>query len=53
MHFGLNSKGTPTPYNIKLDGESMLDFMLNGLSLTGKLGVYGRSLGGVVATHLA
>jgi alpha/beta superfamily hydrolase len=48
-----NTKGTPTPYNIKLDGESMLDFMLNGLSLTGKLGVYGRSLGGVVATHLA
>lgn len=47
------TKGTPTPYNLKTDGESMIWFMLNELELKGKLGLYGRSLGGVVATHLA
>lgn len=47
------TKGSPTPYNIKTDGESMISFMLNELGLEGKIGVYGRSLGGVVATHLA
>lgn len=28
-------------------------FLRNELKLQGKLGVYGRSLGGIVATHLA
>jgi len=45
--------GTPSPYNIKTDGESVLNFLINDLGMTGKIGVYGRSLGGVVATHLA
>ena len=45
--------GTPDPYNIKTDGECMINFILNELMVVGKLGVYGRSLGGVVATHLA
>ena len=45
--------GTCTPYNIKSDGESVLNFVVNELCLQGKVGVYGRSLGGVVASHLA
>jgi pimeloyl-ACP methyl ester carboxylesterase len=45
--------GQCTPYNIKADGESVLHFLLDDLKLKGKIGVYGRSLGGVVATHLA
>ncbi|CDW87850.1 UNKNOWN [Stylonychia lemnae] len=48
-----STKGTPTPYNIKIDGESVLLFLINELQLQGKLGVYGRSLGGVVACHIA
>lgn len=31
----------------------MLDFMLTKLKLNGKIGVYGRSLGGIASTHLA
>ena len=31
----------------------MLDFALNRLRLQGKLGVYGRSIGGISACHLA
>lgn len=45
--------GTPDPYNIKTDGEDLLNFILKDLMIKGKVGVYGRSLGGVVATHLA
>jgi pimeloyl-ACP methyl ester carboxylesterase len=48
-----HTKGSPTPYNIKVDGEAVLYFMLNELKLEGNVGVYGRSLGGVVATHIA
>ena len=47
------TKSSPNPYNIKTDGESVLHYVLNELGVKGKLGVYGRSLGGVVATHLA
>ena len=48
-----NTPGNPTPYNIKLDGESILNFVVNTVKVKGQIGVYGRSLGGVVATHLA
>jgi fermentation-respiration switch protein FrsA (DUF1100 family) len=48
-----HTKGTPSPYNIKIDGESVLKFVVEDLMIIGKIGVYGRSLGGVVATHLA
>lgn len=41
-----NTKGTPSPYNIKTDGEAMLKFLLEELKLEGKIGIYGRSLGG-------
>lgn len=46
------SKGSPNPYNIKRDGESVLEFCVKTLKLKGKIGIYGRSLGGIVACHL-
>lgn len=48
-----HSKGTPSPYNIKTDAEAVFNFMLKDLKLRGPLGVYGRSMGGTSATHLA
>lgn len=45
-------KGSPDPYNIKRDGEAIVKYCVKTLKLTGKLGVYGRSLGGIVACHL-
>jgi len=41
------------PYLCKLDAERVLNFVVNKLGLRGKLGVCGRSLGGVAAGHLA
>ena len=41
------------PYNCKLDAERVLDFVLNKLKIRGKIGVYGRSIGGIASTHLA
>jgi len=37
----------------KVDSERVLDFMVNKLQLKGKIGVYGRSLGGIASCHLA
>jgi hypothetical protein len=41
------------PYNCKLDAERVLDFVVNQMKLKGKIGVYGRSLGGITSCHLA
>jgi pimeloyl-ACP methyl ester carboxylesterase len=41
------------PYNCKLDAEKVLDFAVKKLKLKGKIGVYGRSLGGIASCHLA
>ena len=41
------------PYNCKLDAEKVLEFLLKKLQVKGKIGVYGRSLGGIASTHLA
>jgi len=41
------------PYNCKLDSERVLDFLLNQMKIKGKIGVYGRSLGGIASCHLA
>jgi hypothetical protein len=46
------SKGSTTPYNIKRDGESVVHYCINTLKLKGRIGIYGRSLGGIVACHL-
>jgi pimeloyl-ACP methyl ester carboxylesterase len=45
--------GSINPYNCKLDAEKVLDFVVNKMKLKGKIGVYGRSLGGIASTHLA
>ena len=41
------------PYICKADAERVLEFMLNQLKLKGKIGIYGRSLGGIASSHLA
>jgi len=50
--YGL-TKGTASPFNIKTDAEQILYFVKNVLSVKGKIGVFGRSLGGIASTHLA
>lgn len=47
------STGTPTPYNTYHDAESILKFITRDLGVKGKIGCFGRSLGGSVASHLA
>ena len=42
-----------TPYKEKRDVERVLAFVVNNIRVKGKLGVYGRSIGGITATHLA
>eukprot|EP00347_Sterkiella_histriomuscorum_P024303 403331600 len=42
-----------SPYNVKIDAEKIMDFLLNKMKLRGKIGVYGRSIGGIASTHLA
>jgi fermentation-respiration switch protein FrsA (DUF1100 family) len=46
------SKGRPNPTNIRKDGELMVRYLRETLGLTGKIGIYGRSLGGIVTSHL-
>lgn len=46
-------KRTPTPENIREDSEAVLRYCRNDLGLKGKMGVYGRSLGGLATTHLS
>ena len=41
------------PYLCKIDAEKVLQFMIKKMQLKGKIGVYGRSLGGIASTHLA
>ena len=43
----------PNPDNIRDDSESVLRYCRNELGLKGKIGVYGRSLGGMATSHLA
>ncbi len=41
------------PYNVKIDAEHIMNFVKNKLKIRGKIGVYGRSIGGIASTHLA
>jgi len=45
-------KKMPNPDNIRDDSESVLRYCRNELGLKGKIGVYGRSLGGIATSHL-
>jgi pimeloyl-ACP methyl ester carboxylesterase len=44
---------TLSPYKSKRDAEYVLAFLVNRLKVKGKIGVYGRSIGGLTACHLA
>lgn len=50
---GAFCKRTPNPENIREDSEAVLRYCRDDLGLKGKIGVYGRSLGGIATTHLA
>ncbi len=41
------------PHNIRKDAECVLSFLVDELKVKGKIGVYGRSLGGIASCHLA
>lgn len=47
------STGIPNPYNVKEDVEAVMQYLIKDLKVKGKIGVYGCSLGGMAACHLA
>ena len=47
------SNGTPDPYTCYHDAEAVLKFAIKDLGLQGKIGCFGRSLGGTMASHIA
>ena len=54
--YGESSRGfgeTLSPYKCKRDVERVMAFLVNKLKVKGKIGVYGRSIGGLTACHLA
>ena len=46
------TKGKPDPLVMAHDSQQILDFLKNKIGVKGKIGVYGRSLGCIPATHL-
>lgn len=48
------SKLTPNqdPNQQKIDAERVLQFLVNRIQVKGQIGVYGRSIGGIAASHL-
>lgn len=40
------------PNQARVDIERVLQFLVNRLQVRGKIGVYGRSIGGICASHL-
>jgi pimeloyl-ACP methyl ester carboxylesterase len=54
--YGESTKGyfdTLNPATSKRDAEKVLAFIVDNLGIKGKIGVYGRSIGGITACHLA
>ena len=41
-----------TPDEQKFDAERVMQFLVNRIRVKGKIGVYGRSIGGIAASHL-
>lgn len=35
-----------------MDAERVMQFLVNRIQVKGKIGVYGRSIGGIAASHL-
>jgi hypothetical protein len=50
--YGL-SEGTPSVWKIKQDAETVALYVRQRVGQNAKIGVHGRSIGGVVASHLA
>lgn len=54
--YGESTRGfmeTLSPYKSKRDVEYVMAYLVNKLKVKGKIGVYGRSIGGLTACHLA
>ena len=54
--YGESTRGTLealSPYKCKRDAEYVMAYLVNRLRVKGKIGVYGRSIGGLTACHLA
>ena len=54
--YGDSTKGfmeVLSPYKSKRDAEYVMAYLVNKLRVRGKIGVYGRSIGGLTACHLA
>lgn len=47
------STGTPNPDILKTDIEHVLKYVRTDLGCSGKIGVYGRSLGGIPTSHIS
>ena len=47
------SSGSPNPINVKKDADLLLKYMKETMGIKGKIGVYGRSLGGIATSHLS
>lgn len=43
----------PSPDHLKEDAESVLGYLRDHIGVKGKIGIYGRSLGGIAAAHLS
>ena len=43
----------PDPYTCYHDAESILKFLINTIGVRGRIGCFGRSIGGTIATHMA
>jgi hypothetical protein len=46
-------RNVATPNNFKKDSEALMLYLRTTIGVRGKIGVYGRSLGGIASTHLA
>lgn len=46
------TKGTPSPQKLCQDAEQVLYFLRSRIGIKGKIGIYGRSLGCIAASHL-
>ncbi len=47
------STGSPSPNVLRSDIEQIVKFLRAKLELSGKIGVYGRSLGGIPTSHIS
>jgi pimeloyl-ACP methyl ester carboxylesterase len=46
------TRGRPNPMDFEHDANQVLTFLKDKIGVRGKIGVYGRSLGCIPATHL-